>query len=131
MISPVDDDVILSDSPALPALPFAMEDPTKRGSLLRFGKRGGSLFRFGKRGSLFRFGKRGSLLRFGKRGGSLFRFGRSGPSEDVEDAESKRSSLFRFGKRSDGEVYRDDVLGDMLIKRGVDGFHWGAAGDQE
>jgi len=108
-----------------------MEDPTKRGSLLRFGKRGGSLFRFGKRGSLFRFGKRGSLLRFGKRGGSLFRFGRSGPSEESEEDVDKRSSLFRFGKRSDSEVYRDSVLDDMLMKRGVDGFHWGAAGDEE
>lgn len=127
---------------------YPVEDPSKRGGLLRYGKRGslfrfgkrGSLFRFGKRGSLFRFGKRGSLFRFGKRGslfrfgkrGNLFRFGRSGDNMSplVSDEDVKRGSLFRFGKRSDDDSLPSYPLYLDENKREVDGFHWGQADDQ-
>jgi len=134
---PEEDDVLYPED--LETLP--LEDPDKRGgllrygrgSLLRFGKRGslfrfgkrGSLFRFGKRGSLFRFGKRGSLFRFGKRG-NLFRFGRSESSPlELDDIDVKRGSLFRFGKRS--ALPLQDL--QDLDKREVDGFHWGQSDD--
>lgn len=139
LMSPDDDDVIYGteDIDGLPSYVIEAE-PDKRGSLLRFGKRGGSMLRYGKRGgSLFRFGKRGSLFRFGKRNGSLLRFGRSGPTD--EEVEEKRS-LLRFGKRS-GSVadrlreilsqYQDlePAYEDIQQKRS-DSFHWGKEGEK-
>jgi len=146
ILSPaVDEDEMLMADDSFENVPYALDDgAAKRSTLFRFGKRGGTLFRFGKRGSLFRFGKRGSLLRFGKRGGALFRFGKRSGLGDLpsdEQMEDKRNSLFRFGKRSDLDLLRDILMqyeqgyptyiDEVVNKRGVDGFHWGKAGDDE